>query len=139
MWFMQKSRKVVQVNTNIKAECVSLPKPTYKLSELDDDDDDDDDDVFATSIIDRYAARPNIIANMSLAGFNPVTFRKYGNDGLDCDNNIWEPNRGNCDVADVTSRTTVNVRTYPKQQAIELTDGLGHMHKRKKQAILRTR
>ena len=92
MWFMQKSRKVVQVNTNIKAECVSLPKPTYKLCELDDDD---DEDVFATSIIDRYAARPNIIANMSLAEFavsyDPVAKCNYGNDGLDCDNNIWEP------------------------------------------------
>ena len=46
MWFMQKSRNVVQLNTNMKAECVSLPKPMYKLCKLDDDDE----DVFATSI-----------------------------------------------------------------------------------------
>ena len=75
----KKSRKVVQVNTNMKAECVSLPKPMYKLCELDDDD-----DVFATSIIDRYAARPNIIGNMCLAEFavsyDPVAFKNYGND-----------------------------------------------------------
>ena len=31
--------------------------------------DDDDEDVFATSIIDRYAARPPILVNMCLATF----------------------------------------------------------------------
>ena len=142
MWFMQNSRKVVQVNTNMKAECVSLPKPTYKLCELDDDDDDDE-DVFATSIIDRYAARPNIFANMSLAEFavsyDPVAKSNYGNGGPDCDNDIWEPLGEHCDVADVTRRSTVNVRTYQKQQTIKLKDGLGYMRKRKKQTILRTR
>ena len=102
MWFMKKSRKVVQVNTNMKVECVSLPKPTYKLCELDDDDE----DVFATSIIDSYAARPDIIANMSLAEFavsyDPIAKSNYGNDGPDCDNNIWEPLGEHCNVAGVT-------------------------------------
>ena len=32
-------------------------------------DDDDDDDVFATSLIDRYAARPQSLNNMCLATF----------------------------------------------------------------------
>ena len=138
MWFMQKSRKVVQVNTNMKAEHVSPPKPMYKFCELDDDE-----DVFATSIIDRYAARPNIIGNMSLAEFavlyDPVAKSNYGNDGLDWDNNIWEPLGEYCDVADVTRQSIVNVRTYQKQQTIRLKDGLGYMRKRKKQVILRTR
>ena len=31
--------------------------------------DDDDEDVFATSIIDRYAARPPVLVNMCLATF----------------------------------------------------------------------
>ena len=123
----------------MKAECVSLPKPMYKLCELDDDDE----DVFATSIIDRYATRPNIIANMSLAEFavsyDPVAKCNYGNDGLDCDSNIWEPLVDHCNVADVTRQSTVNTRTYQRQQTIKLKDGLGYMHKRKKQAILRTR
>ena len=74
----------------------------YKLCELDDDD-----DVFATSIIDRYAARPDIIANMSLADFGCFIWSccaksNYGNDGPDCDNNIWEPLREHCNEADVT-------------------------------------
>ena len=63
MWFMQKSCKVTQVNTNMKSDHVSLPKPKYKLCELDDDDE----DVFATSMIDRYAARPKVLTNMYLA------------------------------------------------------------------------
>ena len=65
MWFMLKSRKVILVNTNMKGECVSLPKPSYQLAQLDDDDE----NVFATSIIDRYAAQPHELQNMCLAEF----------------------------------------------------------------------
>ena len=54
MWLMKKSRKVVSVSTSMKDECVSLPKPKLQLAQLHDDDK----DVFATSVIDRYAARP---------------------------------------------------------------------------------
>ena len=54
MWLMKKSRKVVSVSTSMKDERVSLPKPKSQVEQLHDDDE----DVFATSIIDRYAARP---------------------------------------------------------------------------------
>ena len=54
MWLTKKSRKVVSVSTSMKDECVSLPKPKSQLAQLHDDDE----DVFATSVIDRYAARP---------------------------------------------------------------------------------
>ena len=60
MWLMQKSRKVVPVMTSMKAECVSLPKPQSH---------DDDENVFATSLINRYAARPVSLQNMCLATF----------------------------------------------------------------------
>ena len=53
MWLMKKSRKVVQVNTDMPDECISLPKSQSQLNDLDDDD---DDNVFATSLIDCYAA-----------------------------------------------------------------------------------
>ena len=53
----EKSRKVTSVNTNMKDECVSQPKTQQQLAQMDDDD---DDNVFATSVIDRYAARPPI-------------------------------------------------------------------------------
>ena len=54
MLLMKKSRKVVSVSTSMKDEHVSLPKPKSQLAQLHDDDE----DVFATSVIDRYAARP---------------------------------------------------------------------------------
>ena len=50
----EKSRKVVSVSTCMKDECVSLPKPKSQFAQLHDDDE----DVFATSVIDRDAARP---------------------------------------------------------------------------------
>ena len=65
MWLMKKSRKVTSVNTNMKDECVSWPKTQQQLAQMDDDDE----NVFATSTIDRYAARPPILCNMCLAKF----------------------------------------------------------------------
>ena len=49
----------------MKDEHVSLPKTQWQLAQMDDDDE----NVFATSIIDRYAARPPILVNMCLATF----------------------------------------------------------------------
>ena len=54
MWPMKKSRKVVSVSTSMRDEHVSLLKWKSQLAQLHDDDE----DVFATSVIDRYAARP---------------------------------------------------------------------------------
>ena len=49
----------------MKDECVSLPKPKSQLAQLHDDDE----DVFATSVIDRYAARPLALQDICLATF----------------------------------------------------------------------
>ena len=65
MWLIKKSRKVVSVSTSMKDECVSLPKSKSQLAQLHDEDE----DVFATSIIDRYAARPHALHNICLATF----------------------------------------------------------------------
>ena len=65
MWLMEKSRKVVSVSTSMKDECVSLPKPKSQLAQLHDNDE----DVFATSVIDRYAARPLALQDICLATF----------------------------------------------------------------------
>ena len=65
MWLMKKSRKVVSVSTSMKDEHVSLPKPKSQLEQLHDDEE----DVFATSIIDRYAARPLALQDICLATF----------------------------------------------------------------------
>ena len=48
----------------MKDEHVSLPE-TQQLVQMDDDEE----NVFATSTIDRYAARPQILGNMCLAKF----------------------------------------------------------------------
>ena len=49
----------------MKDECVSLPKPKLQLTQLPDNDE----DVFATNLIDRYAARPVSLQNICLATF----------------------------------------------------------------------
>ena len=64
-WLMKKSRKVIYVNSNMKSERVSLPKTKAQLAKMDADDD----DVFATSLIDRYGARPYNLENLCLAEF----------------------------------------------------------------------
>ena len=46
-------------------ECVSLPKSRAQLAQMEDHDD----NAFATSLIDRYAVRPNELQNMCLATF----------------------------------------------------------------------
>ena len=65
MWLMKKSRKVVSVSPSMKDECVSLPKPKSQLAQLHDDEE----DVFATSLIDRYAARTLALQNICFATF----------------------------------------------------------------------
>ena len=65
MWLMKKSRKVVTVNCDMKENRVSLSKTQEQLSKMDDDET----NVFATSVIDRYAARPNDLKEMCLASF----------------------------------------------------------------------
>ena len=47
-------QEVVPLTTIMKHECVSLLKPQSQLAQLHDDDE----DVFATSLINRYAAIP---------------------------------------------------------------------------------
>ena len=49
----------------MKDERVSLPKPKSQLAQLHDDDE----DVFATTVIDRYAAKPLALQNICLATF----------------------------------------------------------------------
>ena len=65
MWLMKKSSTVVPVTTSMKDECVSLQKPQSHLAQLHHDDE----DIFATSLIDRYGARPVSLQNMCLATF----------------------------------------------------------------------
>ena len=60
----RKSRKVVPVMTSMKDEHVHLLNPQSQLAQLHEDE-----DLFATSLIDRYGARPVSLQNMCLAIF----------------------------------------------------------------------
>ena len=107
----------------MKDECVSLPKPKSQLTQLHDDDE----DIFATSVIDRYAARPLALQNICLAKFAVMY------DVIQSSTNTEE---------------TVDVNTEEEMQNIEnanpctkmkLQKGLGVIRKRKQEAILCTR
>ena len=122
MWLMKKSRKVTSVNTNMKDECVSLPKTQQKLAQMDDDDE----NVFATRIIERYAARPAILGNMFLATF-AVNY------------NVAPASNDLIEMQETDANELSATEEYDTCTKITLKDGLGYMHKRKQEAILHVR
>ena len=104
----------------MKDECVSLPKPQSQLAQLHDDDE----DVFATSLINRYAARPGSLQNMCLSIF-AVTHdvilsatKKEETDGINDEEEI---------------QNTGNDNSVTR---IKLQKGLGIIRKRKQEAVL---
>ena len=121
---MKKSRKVTCVNTEMKEQRVSLPKSQQQLSQLSDDDE----NVFATSVIDRYSARPDELKLVCLAKFavNYEPSLSLRNDTIEVD--IDGQDNQNDDKNE-------NYNT----EKINLNNGLGRMRKRKREAILRTR
>ena len=121
MWLMQKSRKVVTLTTSMKDECVSLLKPQSQLAQLHDDDE----DVFATSLIDRYAARPVSLQNMCLATF-AVTY-----DVIQSATKTEETDGINDEEEEMQNTGNDNSVTRMKLQK-----GLGIIRKRKQEAIL---
>ena len=117
LWLMKKSRKVIYVNSNMKHERVSLPKTRAQLEKMHPDDD----DVFATSLIDRYMARPTSLEKMCLALF-AVTYDVVSGISQQADESMYD---------DLVSRE--------KPGIIKLHNGLGYMRKRKRQSILRVK
>ena len=81
----------------------------------------DDDDVFATSLIDRYMARPTSLEKMCLALF-AVTYDVVSGISQQADESLSD---------DLVSRE--------KPGIIKLRNGLGYMKKRKRQSILRVK
>ena len=83
MWLIKKSRRVTCVNTEMKEQRVSLRKSQEQLSQLSDDNE----NVFATSVIDRYSARPQEVKQMCLAKFavNYEVSSSSGNETLEVD------------------------------------------------------
>ena len=122
MWQMKKSRKVTSVNTDIKDEHVSLLKTQQQLAQMDDDDE----NVFATSTIDRYAARPPILVNMCLAKF-AVNY------------NVAQANNEIIEMQETDVNELSETEEYDNCTKITLKDGLGYIQKRKQEAILHVR
>ena len=123
MWLMKKSRKVVSVSTSMRDECVSLPKSKSQLAQLHDDDE----DVFATSVIDRYAARPLAIQNICLATFAGMY-------------DVIQSSTKTAETQDVnTEEDTQNTGNPHAFTKMKLQKGLGVIRKGKQQAILHTR
>ena len=127
-WLIKKSRKVVTVNTNMRDECVSLPKTCAQLEQLHEDDE----NVFATSLIDRYAARPNSLQNMCLATFAvnyDVVSAVYT-----C--NMEERDTDEGTEEDMNAERQMNNGVCGMPPRIKLKDGFGYMRKRKQESIL---
>ena len=100
-------------------EHVSLPKTRVQLAQMEDDDD----NVFATSLIDKYAARPNELQNMCLATF-AVTYN------VATSSPSLEQNE---DINIVMDNLNNDNSENPK--IMMLKDGLGQMRKRKQESI----
>ena len=121
MWLMKKSRKVVPVTTSMKDECVSLPKPQSQLAQLHNDDE----DVFATTLIDRYTARPVSLQNIYLATF-AVTY-----DAIQSSTKKGETDGVNDEEEEMQNTENDNFVTK-----MRLQKGFGVIRKRKQEAVL---
>ena len=123
MWLMKKSRKVVTVNTSMSDECVSLPNSKSQLAQLHDDDE----DVFATSVIDRYVARPLALQNTCLATFAVMY-------------DVIQSSTKTGETQDVnTAEDTQNTENPHTVTKMKLQKRLGVIRKRKQQAMLHRR
>ena len=105
----------------MKEQRVSLPKSQDQLSQLSDDDE----NVFATSVIDRYSARPQELKQMCLvkSAVNYELSSSSENETLEVHIDA-EDNQDNDNNQD----------DYIKK--IKLKNGQGTMRKRKTEAIL---
>ena len=102
---------------------VSLPKSKLQHAQLHDDDE----DVFATSLIDRYAARPRALQNICIATFAVMydVIQSLTTTGKTQDVNTEQ------DI-----QNTENAHALTK---MKLQKGLGVIRQRKQQAVLCTR
>jgi hypothetical protein len=116
------SREIVFVNTDKKCDRAGKLKHHTVLQ-----DKDDDCDIFETSLLDRYAARPDSHSQMSLATFASNYSVNYGRNAQQNDaggeNENEEPANNN----------------QSKNEKITLKNGLGRMSKRRKEAVIRFR
>ena len=119
------SRTTIFLNTDHKDSRDSLLLPFTHLQKLEDNDE----NVYCKNIIDRYAARPHSLEDMSLAEFaaNYTYKRENTNDATQCEGDI----SGGSDTELQPDDDVL------QKKIITLQNGLGCMRKRKKEAIIR--
>jgi biopolymer transport protein ExbD len=123
------SRSVVFVNTDKKIERAGKLKSAAQLSNKDDDDE----DIFETSLIDRYAARPDSLEKICLATFASQYSTKYEQESGDNDRDD-APREANDDGDENSQNDRQNCN-----ERIQLKHGLGRMIKRKRECVIRFR
>ena len=116
---------MIFINTDHKDSRDSLLLPFTQLQKLNDDDE----NVYCKNIIDRYAARPHNLEDMSLAEFaaNYTYKRETTHDVTQCEN----------DMSDGSDTELQGDNEVPQENSITLQNSLGYMRKRRKQAIIR--
>ena len=119
------SRTTVFLNTDHKDSRDSLLLPFAHLQKLDDNNE----NVYCKNIIDRYAARPENLEDMSLAEFaaNYTYRRESTNDVTHCEDDLSGASDTELQFNDHISEESI----------INLQNGLGCIRKRQKKAIIR--
>ena len=85
--------------------------------------DEDSEDIYQTNLIDRYAARPDQLSNMCLAEFAANYTTRSGQE---------LPEDETTDALPLSENEKSG-----RGESIKLHGGLGHMYKRKREAIIR--
>ena len=119
------SRSTIFLNTHHKDSRDSLILPYTQLQKLDDDDE----NVYCKNIIDRYAARPQNLEDMSLAEFAALYTYKQ-----ECTNDVAQCEDYMSGGSDAELQSDNDL---PHDNVIALQNGLGSMRKRKKKAVIR--
>ncbi|XP_062607978.1 uncharacterized protein LOC134269784, partial [Saccostrea cucullata] len=110
------SRQVVFINTSIPNERIHILKSKVQLEQLDVDSD----DVFQKGLLERYAARPLSLENMTLSDFGSMYQTKY------------TPANNEEDISEENEE-----QSEKQSKTITLLNAMGTMRKRKKRAIIR--
>ncbi|MES9883788.1 MAG: hypothetical protein ABW185_23290 [Sedimenticola sp.] len=114
------SHQVIFIPTDLPANRTRLFKPMKVIEALEDDDP----DVFQTNILDRYQARPSVLAQLCLADFASTYSVSSSPPKADIH-------------PDLTDEED-NAENTPLPKSIKLNNDLGHMVLRKTPAILRS-
>ena len=117
------TRTVIFINTDNKESRDALLLPFTQLEKLDDDNE----DVYCKNIIDRYAARPKKCEPMCLAEF--AANYTYSQGSSEEHENEFAHEYDSEIPDDASDTIDANV--------IKLQNGLGHMRKRKRKAVIR--